>query len=158
MKMHPITGTRADKVRSPVRTGGSTGRVGSYGMTRDGGTRKHHGADYLCQFGHPICAALDGTVMRAGEEIPRAGVVQDGRKGYGYRVYLRHKVTGEGRKLETRYAHLGVIFVRDEQFVRAGEVIGLAGRSGNVDDDCPTHLHFEVRINNNATDPETWLR
>lgn len=142
----------------PVRSGGSTGRVGSFGMTRNGGTKMHKGVDFICEIGHPIVAALDGTVTRCGESVPLGGVVQDGRKGYGYRAYVKHSVTGTGMKVETRYAHMGVLFVKPKQFVRAGEIIGLAGRSGNVERDVETHLHFEVRINGNPVDPESWMK
>ncbi len=141
-----------------VRTGGSTGRVGSFGMTRDGGVTMHKGVDWLCEIGHPICCALDGTVMRSGEEVPRGGVVQTGRIGYGYRVTVKHDVTSDGKKLETRYAHLGQIFVHEGEKVRAGEILGLAGRSGNKNRAVRTHHHHEVLINGNPVDPVAWYR
>ena len=155
MKIHPMTGCPAAGGREvQVRSGGSTGRVGSFGMTRDGGTKMHKGTDFVCSAGAPVFATLDGVVIRSGESLPRNNVQQDGRKGYGYRVYIKHNVTGDGRKIETRYAHLSTIFVREHQSVRGGECIGLAGRSGNADD---PHLHYEVRTNGNAVNPEDWL-
>jgi len=165
MKVHPTTGVDVRGASgwvpghlAEVRAGGSTGHVGSFGMTRNGGTKMHKGTDYLCDVGDAVFAAMDGQVFRSGESIPLGSVSQDGRKGYGYRCYIKHGVTGDGKKIETRYAHLGALLVKPDQFVRAGEVIGFAGRSGNVYRDVPTHLHFEVRINGNPVDPVQWLR
>ncbi len=165
MKVHPMTGFdvggpdgfEPDWDEPVVRSGGSTGRVGSFGMTRNGGTKMHKGVDWLCKPGDPIFFALDGVVGRCGEEVPRGRVVQDGRKGYGLRCYVKHNVTGDGKKQETRHAHMGVLFVKTGEKVRAGQIAGLAGRSGNKDRDVKTHHHFEIRINGNPTDPVQWL-
>lgn len=166
MKCHPISGVdvRGAKGWVPhrlaeVRAGGSTGRVGSFGMTRSGGTKMHKGTDYLCNEGDPIYAAMDGRVGRSGEEVPPGGKEQDGRVGYGYRIYIHHALAGgHTQPVETRYAHLSGILAKRQDLVRAGELIGWAGRSGNVDNDCPTHLHFEVRVGGNPTDPIVWLK
>lgn len=168
MKVHPLSGYElgASAVRMPgenyepwpIRLGGSTGAVGKFGMTRNGGTKMHKGLDLLAAPGAPIYAAGDGTITRAGESTPHEGE-QDGRRGYGYRVYLEHdQLGGDGAKVQTRYAHLSTVTVEKDQHVRAGELIGFVGRSGNVDGECPTHLHFEVRLNGNPYNPEDWLK
>ena len=65
---------------------------------------------------------------------------------YGLTVVVRHY-----NGLETVYAHLDKTCVKPGHIVKAGDVIGQAGRSGNVQDDI---LHFEVRFMNEPLDPE----
>jgi LysM repeat protein len=54
--------------------------------------------------------------------------------------------------LETYYAHLSRLDVKEDQLVQAGKVIGLGGNTG-VKWSGP-HLHFEVRYHDFAFDPE----
>jgi hypothetical protein len=61
-------------------------------------------------------------------------------------VIVRH-VNG----LETYYAHLSKLKVKPNQVVKAGELIGLGGSTGRS---YSPHLHFEVRYNHHAFDPE----
>ena len=65
---------------------------------------------------------------------------------YGLTVVVRHY-----NGLETVYAHLDKTCVKPGHIVKAGDVIGQAGRSGNAQDDI---LHFEVRFMNESLDPE----
>lgn len=130
--------------------------MGSYGYTRfesDGRTPKHHdGIDWLAPMGAPVYASHDGFVSRAGE--------QTGGAGYGQRIYIRSK---DGAT-ETIYAHLAGQLVRFGASVRAGDLIGWIGRTGNVGlkSEIPTHLHFEVRIGHapgkHTVDPIGWLK
>lgn len=75
------------------------------------------------------------------------GVVRMGRYygDYGWTVVIRHY-----NGLETVYAHLDKLCVKPGQVVNVGDVIGQAGRSGNVKD-CT--LHFETRFMNAYFDP-----
>jgi len=90
-------------------------------------TRPHHGIDYAAPQGTPVSAAGDSTVVFAGR-----------RGQYGNLVILRHR---NGYK--TYYGHLSKILVKNNQEVRAGEPIGLGGRTGRA---TTTHLHFETRF------------
>jgi murein DD-endopeptidase MepM/ murein hydrolase activator NlpD len=154
IRLHPLAGRSVLEAGHgppawPVRTGGSTGRVGSFGLTRDNGKKRHLGVDYLAEAGLPVYAAHDGEVTRTGE--------QSGGKGYGQRIYLRDAEAA----VQTRYAHLSGQLVSRGDRVRAGALLGWVGRSGNVQDTTPTHLHFEVRLGPldrlEAVDPEEWL-
>lgn len=99
--------------------------------------RGHHGVDIALRTGDPVHAAFDGTVRIAA----RMG-------GYGNCVVLRHP-----NGLETLYGHLSKINVRHGQPVKAGDVIGHGGSTGNS---TGPHLHFECRFLYQTFDPE-WL-
>ena len=83
----------------------------------------------------PIHAAESGKVIYA----------DDGMKTYGNLILLRHK-----NGLITAYAHNSQSMVNKGESVKKGEVIALAGMSGNVS---KPQLHFEVRRNARAIDP-----
>lgn len=134
----------------PIRTGGSTGLVGHYGKTRDGGTKWHRGVDFLGDSEVRIYAAHDGIISRDGFERTNARV--EVNEGYGCRIWLDGK---DG--LQTRYAHLCMQVYRQGMAVAAGDLIGWLGRTGNVSGAIPTHLHFEVRYNLTPVDPVAWL-
>ena len=55
----------------------------------------------------------------------------------------------------TVYAHLSGIEVRKGDSVKAGQVIGFVGSTGNS---TGPHLHFGVYVNGTATDPDEWLK
>jgi len=150
---HPLHGRPPEPdQRWPVRVGGVTGAIGSFGPTRrlaNGQPKMHRGVDWLATVGTPVYAAHAGRITRAGEQT-------DG-KGFGQRLYLR---TGADQAvILTIYAHLCVQFVTVNEHVRAGHCLGLVGRSGNVGNS-PDHLHHEVRLGgegkDDAVDPEWW--
>lgn len=134
---NPLLGRHAPAI-TPIRRGGSTGRIGEFGPTRvnaDGSPKLHKGIDLLCCEAWPVFAAHSGAVTRAGWENPA-----DPHQGYGQRIWLAAQDGG----VKTVYAHLSKILVTTGQAVQAGDLIGLAGRTGNISGDTPTHLHFEV--------------
>jgi murein DD-endopeptidase MepM/ murein hydrolase activator NlpD len=140
---------------TPIRTGGSNGLVGSFGPVRrnpDGSVKDHKGIDLLCVVNWPVFAVHGGTVVVAGWENEA-----DPSQGYGRRVKIE---TAMGQ-LRTVYAHLGAIKVKKGDKVQQGDIIAVAGRSGNIGDTAiPTHLHFEVhRVIDNElvpVDPVAW--
>ena len=89
--------------------------------------RMHHGVDLYLRSGDTVVSAFDGIVRYA----------DFNKGGYGNCVIVRH-VNG----LETLYGHLSKIEVDPNQFVKAGQLIGLAGSTGRSDG---PHLHFETR-------------
>lgn len=114
---------------------------GFYGASRNGG-RTHQGLDIVAPVGGKILASKSGRVVSAFEE-----------KGYGRWIEIRHP---DG--LRTRYAHLSLMFVKKGDWVRAGEVIGAGGKSGNaVNPRIKSHLHFEIRDANGALNPTSGL-
>lgn len=99
-------------------------------------SRWHYGTDLRLQINDPVLAAFDGIVR----------ICQYDRGGYGYYVLLRHY-----NGMETLYGHLSKQLVKVGQLVKAGEIIGLGGNTGRS---TGPHLHFEVRYEGNAIDPE----
>lgn len=91
--------------------------------------RMHYGLDVKVYVGDTIRAAFTGKVR----------IVKNyGRRGYGKMILIRHD-----NGLETVYGHLSKQLVKENQLVRAGEVIGLGGNTGRS---TGSHLHFETRF------------
>lgn len=95
----------------------------------------HLAIDIAAGEGAPIYAADSGVVVYAG---PIGG-------GYGNMIMIDHN-----NGFHTLYAHLSVISVRCGQSVGQGNLIGLAGSTGNS---TGAHLHFEVRQNGGFVNP-----
>ena len=106
----------------------------SYGL-RSG--RMHTGMDIKQNHGDPIVAAWNGVVRMA----------RMAYYGYGGIVVIRHD-----NGLETVYAHLSRVSVLPNQEVKAGELIGKAGRTGRASTE---HLHFETRFLYECFNPKT---
>jgi peptidoglycan DL-endopeptidase CwlO len=98
----------------------------------------HPGIDIGVPTGTPIHAAAAGTVAIAGVE-----------SGYGNYTCIDH-----GGGLSTCYAHQESISVSVGQHVSQGQVIGISDCTGLC---FGPHLHFEVRVNGQVTDPMAYL-
>lgn len=98
--------------------------------------RKHYGTDIKVYVGDTIRAAFNGKVR----------VVKYNAGGYGKYVIIRHP-----NGLETTYAHMSKQLVFENQFVKAGEPIGLGGSTGRS---TGPHLHFETRFMGEIINPE----
>ena len=70
--------------------------------------------------------------------------------GYGLTVVLDH-----GGGISTMYAHASKILVSVGQKVNSGDVIAKVGSTGLS---TGPHLHFEVKINGQHTDPWKYLQ
>ena len=97
--------------------------------------RMHNGIDVKVYIGDTIRAAFSGKVR----------MVKYERRGYGQYVVIRHE-----NGLETIYGHLSKQLVNEDQYVEAGEVIGLGGNTGRS---TGSHLHFETRFLGQAINP-----
>ena len=96
--------------------------------------RYHSGVDIGAQYGQAIYAAAGGEV-----------VVSEYEDGYGNYVVIYH---GDGTS--TLYGHMSERMCSVGDYVSMGQVIGLVGETGYA---TGPHLHFEVRINGDCTDP-----
>ena len=98
----------------------------------------HPGIDIGVPAGTPIRAADSGTVL-----------VASMNGGYGNYTCIAHSST-----LSTCYAHQSRFAATVGQNVSKGQVIGYIGCTGLCFGD---HLHFEVRINGQVTNPLSYL-
>ncbi|MEU1839021.1 M23 family metallopeptidase [Micromonospora chersina] len=102
----------------------------------------HAGIDFAMPAGTPIHAAAAGTVVKAG----------DAGDGYGNSVFIDH-----ANGYLTHYAHQSRLIVSVGDKVKAGQVIGYEGATGDA---TGPHLHFEVHKGAmwNQIDPAPFLR
>jgi hypothetical protein len=100
--------------------------------------RMHTGTDIRLNSGDTVRCAFDGRVRLAKKF-----------NGYGNLVLVRHS-----NGLETIYAHLKSIKVKVNDTIKAGDLIGLGGRTGRAT--C-NHLHFETRLFGEPFDPNKYI-
>jgi murein DD-endopeptidase MepM/ murein hydrolase activator NlpD len=115
------------------------GMSAGYGQASYLWSSVHTGQDFTAPTGTPIRAVGDGRIISAG---------WDG--SYGQKIVVLH-----ANGTETWYAHMSS-FVRTGGTVKAGDVIGRVGSTGNA---TGPHLHFEVRPGGaGPVEPMSWLR
>jgi murein DD-endopeptidase MepM/ murein hydrolase activator NlpD len=109
--------------------------------TINGSYEYHPGIDIAVPSGTPIRAAAAGTVIFTEPEASSGG--------YGNYTCIDH-----GGGLSTCYAHQESFAVSAGQHVSQGQVIGYSDCTGYC---FGPHVHFEVRINGEVTDPMAYL-
>ncbi len=98
----------------------------------------HKGLDVAAPTGTPIVAPASGTVTK----ISTKGA-------YGKAIEISH-----GSGIVTKYAHLHSFNVEEGDKVMRYDVIGTVGSTGRS---TGPHLHYEVRLNGVATDPQLYI-
>ena len=83
-------------------------------------------------------AAASGTVAFAGY-----------KGSYGYLVVISH-----GNGVQTYYGHCSQLYVKAGDTVAQGSKIAAVGSTGNS---TGPHLHFEVRVNGMAYNPQNYV-
>ena len=99
----------------------------------------HSGLDLAGAADSKIFSAADGVVTNADRE-----------GSYGNMVEIDH-----GFGVSTRYGHLSAIKVEKGDKIKKGQVIGIQGSTGRS---TGPHLHYEVRYNGKAIDPQKFLQ
>ena len=102
-------------------------------------TTRWNGIGIAAATGTPVHSVAPGTVVSVGQ----LGT-------YGLTVIVQH-----GGGDYSVYASLNSSSVRSGQAIRKGDNIGTVGVS---DPELRPHLHFEIRPQGRAVDPESWLR
>lgn len=113
-----------------------------YGWRTDpftGQVAMHEGVDFPADIGTPIKAAAAGIVVSVTQHPE-----------YGNLVEIDH-----GNGLTTRYAHTSKVLTKVGAFVKRGQVVAEVGTTGRS---TGPHLHFEVRVNGVAHNPNEFLR
>ena len=116
-------------------TGTITSRFGAKSSIRSGA---HTGLDISASTGTAIKAAQSGTVTFSG------------RKGsYGNLLVITHS-----NGVQTYYGHCSKLYKQEGQSVSQGETIAAVGSTGNS---TGPHLHFEIRVNGVAYNPQNYV-
>ena len=126
----------------PVKGFGTDAVISVFGDKR-GKSRLHKGIDIKAPRGTAVVASIDGFIER----------IKEGGSG-GKQLYLRD---GEGKLYY--YAHLDSWSVDEFAAVKAGDIIGTVGDTGNASGTTP-HLHFEILLGKKkkAIDPLAVVR
>ncbi len=114
----------------------------SYGYRKDPYTKRrafHKGIDLGAAWGSNILSTAAGKVVFVGNY-----------GSYGKSVFIDHD-----NGIQTRYAHLSKILVKEGEVVDLGNIIGKIGNTGRS---TGKHLHYEIKINNKARNPWPFLR
>jgi murein DD-endopeptidase MepM/ murein hydrolase activator NlpD len=122
----------------------ANGRISSpYGYREspfgNGGVKLHEGIDVALPIGSKVTSTAEGVVE---------AVVTD--PTYGLRVDIRHS-----SGVVTRYGHLAAALVATGDAVVRGQPIALSGSTGRS---TGPHLHYEVRVRGEASDPIVFVR
>ena len=102
-------------------------------------TSLHYGIDYGVPTGTLVQSCAEGKVVMA-----------ENRISTGWSVVIEH-LPG----LYSLYYHLDSLAVKEGQNVKQGEKLGLSGATGLA---TGPHLHWEVRLNMGAVNPEFFLQ
>ena len=98
----------------------------------------HTGLDIATSTGTPVVAAASGTVTFSGWKV-----------SYGYLMVITHS-----NGVQTYYGHCSKLYYSAGQTVSKGQKIAAVGNTGNS---TGPHLHFEIRVNGVAYNPQNYL-
>lgn len=112
--------------------------AGAHVISPFGGKRRHAGVDIKTKPNDDVLAAFDGVVTQSGPYF-----------GYGNYIVIRHAYG-----FSTCYSHQSKNFVKKGDKVKAGQVIGLTGRTGRATTE---HLHFEIRFKGRTINPNIFF-
>jgi murein DD-endopeptidase MepM/ murein hydrolase activator NlpD len=125
----------------PVKRNKRAIMTSRYGYRKDPFTRNlsfHDGIDISAPYGSPVVATGKGTVIFSGWD-----------KYLGNCVKIDH-----GGGMVTVYGHMQKTTVNEGEQINKGQEVGKLGSTGRS---TGAHVHYEVRINGKAVDPEKYL-
>lgn len=118
--------------------------------------RGHGAIDIGADKGDPVIAAGPGYVTST-----YSGCTHNFGKSYnccyslGNHVRIKHDGSVNGSSYSTRYGHLSEVYVKEGDYVQAGQVIGTAGSTGYS---TGNHLDFKFYVGDEVTDPAPYLQ
>ena len=136
------TGGEAEKFCNPVEYVDVTVYNDVYNSGTTGFIYRHQGIDFAAEEGTKVAAIADGTVESISLSKKTGNLIivdhGDGMKGY-YRFVEPNSSLKVGAKLS-----------KGEYFATVAAAYGSEAKDG-------THLHFELKVNNKAVDPASYL-
>lgn len=112
-----------------------TSRFGSRESIR---SYPHNGLDIAAPYGTKIKAACDGKVKFSGDS-----------GSYGNLI-----IVDCGNGVQIYYGHCSKLYAKVGDTVKAGDVIGAVGSTGNS---TGNHLHFEIKVNGVSINPQNYI-
>jgi murein DD-endopeptidase MepM/ murein hydrolase activator NlpD len=144
------------EIASPGASGKNGGR---YGMTRSSGTQPHHGLDIAAEKGTYVYSPFSGKVSNIDSSFSPG---QYGKDSYGNFVTVE-STDANGNIFYLRYCHLDYDLVEFGDEIEVGQVIGIAGDTGNAQKVTNKHVHiYGAKKDSNGniirTNPEDYLK
>ena len=102
--------------------------------------KRHYGTDIVAKANAKVAAVLDGVVM-----------FTDWTVKTGYVIQVQHT-----NDLISVYKHNSILLKKQGDYVRAGEVLGVVGNTG--EESSGPHLHFELWRAGNPLNPENFIK
>ncbi len=102
--------------------------------------KRHYGTDIVAKANAKVAAVLDGVV-----------VFTDWTIKTGYVIQVQH-----ANDLLSVYKHNSTLLKKQGDYVRAGEVLGVVGNTG--EESSGPHLHFELWRAGNPLNPEDFIK
>ena len=102
--------------------------------------KRHYGTDIVAKANAKVAAVLDGVV-----------IFTDWAVKTGYVIQVQHT-----NDLISVYKHNSILLKKQGDYVRAGEVLGVVGNTG--EESSGPHLHFELWRAGNPLNPENFIK
>ena len=102
--------------------------------------KRHYGTDIVAKANAKVAAVLDGVV-----------IFTDWTVKTGYVIQVQHT-----NDLISVYKHNSILLKKQGDYVRAGEVLGVVGNTG--EESSGPHLHFELWRAGNSLNPENFIK
>ena len=102
--------------------------------------KRHYGTDIVAKANAKVAAVLDGVV-----------IFTDWTVKTGYVIQVQHT-----NDLISVYKHNSILLKKQGDYVRAGEVLGVVGNTG--EESSGPHLHFELWRAGNTLHPENFIK
>ena len=102
--------------------------------------KRHYGTDIVAKANAKVAAVLDGVV-----------IFTDWTVKTGYVIQVQHT-----NDLISVYKHNSILLKKQGDYVRAGEVLGVVGNTG--EESSGPHLHFELWRARNPLNPENFIK
>lgn len=100
--------------------------------------KMHHGVDLAGNPGDRVFAVCGG-VTKQREQVDQSGKLTGAGRFVNVGPWIREPIA------KMQFFHLEEYRGEDGATAKAGDVIGLMGRTGNPTQDSPTHVHFQAR-------------